>query len=175
MRTNEYDFMPERGGRATERQSSGRPFNQPTESDRKRPRHPTEKVLQRDDSFPCLSKKFSMMPSDRIENSARWHNLLFLLQIFSLLFNWNLSALSPLTYYSAALYFCRSVVLFLKICCLIFVDRLSHFCRLVVLLLLIVCLISVDRLSHFYRSVVLFLKFGIVSFFVKLVKMRQPI
>ena len=35
------------------------------------------------DSVPCLSKKFSMMPSDRFENSARWHILIFLLEFFS--------------------------------------------------------------------------------------------
>ena len=65
-----------KGSRATNRHSSDRP----TESDRKRPRHPTEKVLQRDDSVPCLSKKLSMMPLDRIENSARWQHLPFFIQ-----------------------------------------------------------------------------------------------
>ena len=49
------------GGRATDRRSSDRPFNRPTYQ-----RNPTEKYH---------GKKFSMMPSDRIENSARWHNL----------------------------------------------------------------------------------------------------
>ena len=48
------------GGRATDRHYSDRPLNRPTESDRKQPRHPTKKVLQRDDSVPCLIKKFSM-------------------------------------------------------------------------------------------------------------------
>ena len=28
------------------------------------------KIVQQADSVPCLGKKFSMMPSDRIENSA---------------------------------------------------------------------------------------------------------
>ena len=37
------------------------PTDRPTESDRKRPQHPTEKVCKRDDSVPCLSKKFSMI------------------------------------------------------------------------------------------------------------------
>ena len=36
-----------------------------------KPRHLIEKIVQLADSVPCLGKKFSMMPSDRIENSAR--------------------------------------------------------------------------------------------------------
>ena len=69
-------------GRATDRRSSDRPFNRPTDQ-----RNPTEnttasdrKIVHRADSVPCLGKKFSMMPSDRIDNSARcsaWpHSLL---------------------------------------------------------------------------------------------------
>ena len=73
------------------RQGNGptfQPTDRPTESDRKRPRHPTGKVLQRDDSVPCLSKKFSMMPSDRIENSARWHVLLVFYRFLFTFFLW---------------------------------------------------------------------------------------
>ena len=58
------------GGRATDRRSSDRPTDRPkntTASDRK--------IVQRADWVPCLGKKFSMMPSDQIENSARWHKL----------------------------------------------------------------------------------------------------
>ena len=43
-----------------------------------RPKNTTasdRKIVQRADSVPFLGKKFSKMPSDRIENSARWHNL----------------------------------------------------------------------------------------------------
>ena len=48
---------------STDRPTNGiRPKNT-TASDRK--------IVQRADSVPCLGKKFSMMPSDRIENSAR--------------------------------------------------------------------------------------------------------
>ena len=84
------------GRRAMDRHSSDQP---PTESDWKRPLHPTEKVVQRDDLVRCLSKKFSIIPSDRIEKSARWHNLLFFTYFFHF-FSWNLPALSPLTYSS---------------------------------------------------------------------------
>ena len=48
-------------GRATDRHSSDPPFNRQTDQRNpieKRPRHPNEKMLQRDDSVPCLSKKF---------------------------------------------------------------------------------------------------------------------
>ena len=53
-----HDGRQGNGPTLLDRHSSDRP----TESDLKRQRHPTEKVLQRDDSVPCLSKKFSMMP-----------------------------------------------------------------------------------------------------------------
>ena len=70
------------------------------------------------------------------------------------------------------LIFCRSVVSFLQIGCLIFVDRLSHFCRSVVSFLQISCLIFVDQLSYFcrfrqsyfFRSVVPFLQIGCLIF-----------
>ena len=60
-----------KGGRATERHFSDQPFNQPTNRNQLKTTTASEKVLQRDDSIPCLSKKFSIMPSDQIKNSAR--------------------------------------------------------------------------------------------------------
>ena len=75
---------------STDRPTNGiRPKNT-TASDRK--------FMQQADSLPCLGKKFPMMPSDRIENSVRFHNLLIFFNFFLTLFYWNLSALSPLTY-----------------------------------------------------------------------------
>ena len=50
-----------------------------------RPKNTTasdRKIVQRADSVPCLGKKFLMMPLDRIENSARWHNLNRFLSLF---------------------------------------------------------------------------------------------
>ena len=81
----DMDIIRKTGGRATDRHSSDRPFNRPTdrptESDHKRQWHPIEKVLQRDNSVPCLSKKFSI----------------YFFYRFCSLFSWNLSALSPLS------------------------------------------------------------------------------
>ena len=47
------------------------PTDQPTESDRKIPRHPIEKLCNGPIRSLALGKKNSMMPSDRIENSDR--------------------------------------------------------------------------------------------------------
>ena len=48
---------------STDRPTNGIRLKNTTASDRK--------IVQRADLFPCLGKKFSMMPSDRIENSVR--------------------------------------------------------------------------------------------------------
>ena len=54
--TNEWS----QGNWPTLIRSTLQPTDRPTNSDRKRPRQPTEKVLQQDDSVPCLIKEFLM-------------------------------------------------------------------------------------------------------------------
>jgi hypothetical protein len=64
-----------------------------------RPKNTTasdRKIVQWADSVPCLGKKISIMPLDRIENSVRWHNL----HIFSLTFLLEFVGARPLTYSS---------------------------------------------------------------------------
>ena len=92
-----YYIYVDYGGRATGRHSSDRPFNRPTdpptESDRKRPRHPTKKMLQR-----SLASVKSFQWYHRTESKIRSDDTIYYcLQIFFLTFYLNLSALSPLT------------------------------------------------------------------------------